>query len=86
MDASLALKDGEQSTNAVILIVDNGSVLPTNRVGRVAPSRADSRLSYIFRAIQSARDGATRPTHPENCSSLRADDCKELLAMVWCCR
>ena len=32
-------------------------------VGRVAPSRADGRLFHSFKAIQSARDGATRPTH-----------------------
>jgi hypothetical protein len=32
-------------------------------VGRVAPSRADGHLFKILKEIQSARDGATRPTN-----------------------
>ena len=31
-------------------------------VGRVAPSRADGRLFHNSKGIQSARDGATRPS------------------------
>ena len=35
-------------------------------VGRVAPSRADGCLFHNSKAIQSARDGATRPTNPKD--------------------